>query len=412
MTIRNIIIIICFCLYLSGKTQEDINIRLHALESELMEVQKNELKIKNEIEEIKLKLIISDIKRIGLPAMQDGEMVVYHCGFAFCYLEEHEQSKWVVHIILPDIATGNVSRTNDFKEDTLVRTGTATIDDYWNSGFDRGHLAPSADFRWSPRALGESYYYSNMAPQRPVLNREKWAEMEDKIRQYVVSASEQVYIVTGGILKQGLPVMQPEGKITNVSIPEYFYKVVLDYEGDDKKGIGFIMPNSKCEYPVWSYACTIDSVEEVTGIDFFISIPDFEENIIESTLNIQKWQAGSEKGEAPPIKQQDLPRKAFNTIQAKSFIGDKITVCGTVVSTKYHEKTGATFINLDKKFPNQIFTLTIWKNNRVNFSYVPENELLGKRICVKGDVKEYKGVPTIDVENEKQIIFMDEDNDF
>ena len=107
------------------------------------------------------------------------------------YSEEHEQAKWVAHIISPDIITGNVSRTNDFRPDPHVSTGSTVEEDYFlkylqpdssykydGYGFDRGHLAPSADFRWSTTALSESYFYSNMSPQRPEFNRGTWAELE------------------------------------------------------------------------------------------------------------------------------------------------------------------------------------------------------------------------------------------
>lgn len=392
--------------------QDDIDVQISKLEKEYKQATEDCNVIACNIEYLKLKRILRDIRALGLPAFEPGKMVVYHCAYAFCYSEEHEQSKWVVHIVTPDIVKGNVSRTNDFREDSLVPTGTATKADYWFSGFDRGHLAPSADFRWSQKALSESYYYSNMAPQRPELNRGRWAQLEGTIRQYVESVGEQVFVVTGGILNPGLPVMQTEGKRNNVSIPEYFYKVVLDYSGDKKAGIAFVMPNAKCDYPVMSYAVTIDSVEKLTGIDFFHALPDDEENRLEGSIDIDNWQTGKEKGDALPMSQKELPKGTYNTVQAKTFKGKEITVCGTVVSTKYHEKSGGTFINLDKKFPNQVFSVTIWKNNRVNFSYLPEDELMGKRICIKGEVGEYKGTPTMTISNEKQISFMDEDEEY
>ena len=108
---------------------------------------------------------------------------------------------------------------NNFRKDELVTSGTASKADYWYSGYDRGHLAPSADFRWSKTALSESYFYSNMAPQLPELNREKWAELENAIREYVIENKIQVYVVTGGILNDSLPRMQNKGRENEVSIP-------------------------------------------------------------------------------------------------------------------------------------------------------------------------------------------------
>ena len=83
------------------------------------------------------------------------------------------------------------------------------------------------------------------------------------------------------------------------------------------------------------------------------------------------------EGEVLPIDPTTLPKGKINTVQAQYYTGSKGCVCGTVVATKYSEKSGATFLNLDKKFPNQIFSVTIWKDSRANFSYLPENELKG-----------------------------------
>lgn len=385
--------------------------QLKQLENRLNEIDEEHKDLLKQIEELKLNKIIEDIKAIALPTYSDESEIIYHSAMALSYDEKHEQARWVVHMILPDIEKGNVSRTNDFREDPMIKNGSSTKEDYWYSGFDRGHLAPSADFRWSFKALSESYFYSNMAPQRPEFNRGKWSGLENLIRQYVLVNKEPVFVVTGGVLKDGLPYMETENRVNNVSIPEFFYKVVLDYSGNEKRGIGFIMPNAKCEYPVMSYAVTIDSVESFTGIDFFSALPDTEENLLEKKLNKDLWSSADEKGDVEPLSQKELPKKTFNTVQAKEFIGETATICGTVVSTKFNQKSGSTFINLDKKFPNQIFSATIWKADRANFSYVPEEELYGKKICIKGKITDYKGTPSVSINSENQIIFMDDDNE-
>ena len=87
-------------------------------------------------------------------------------------------------------------------------------------------------------------------------------------------------------------------------------------------------------------------------------------------------------------------------------IGKKKEICGTVVSS-HLSKNGHSFINLDKAFPNQIFSLTIWKSNLHNFSYQPHIELKNKKICIRGKITENKGIPTMNVENEKAILFLD-----
>ncbi len=360
------------------------------------------LLIKNE--GLKLLRIQSNIQNYGLPAIKNNEEVIYHSAMSICYNEEHEQAKWVSHIITTDIATGKLSRTNDFRVDTLVKTKTAVKKDYWNSGYDRGHLAPSADFKWSKKAISESYFYSNMSPQLPEMNREIWAELENTIRKYVIEKNEKVYVDTGGVLQEDLKTI---GILNKVSVPKKFYKIVIDLEGDKVAGIGFIVPNEKCENPVMSYAVSIDQIENLTGIDFSPSLPDSLEDIIESNFEIKNWLDKERVNNILPIHRNNLPEGCYNTIQARYHYDKKITVCGTVVSVTT-SKNGHTFINFDQDFPHQIFWCTIWKSNIVNFSYGIKKTLINKKICVKGIVKEKYGNPAISLSNEKSIIFMND----
>lgn len=376
------------------------------LEAELNELRSKQLKIENQIEIVRLGLIIDDLKSMGYPTWNEQVEVVEHKALILGYSEKHEQAAWVSHIILPQIESGNVSRTNDFRTDSLVSTGTAVKEDYWYSGYDRGHLAPSADFRWSSTALSESYFYSNMAPQLPELNREKWAELENLIRDYVVRNQEQVYVVTGGVLEDDLPKMKNEGRSNEVSIPKLFYKVVLDNTGDEKRGIAFLMPNGKCNETILMYAVSIDSVEQLTGLNFF---PNLDQEGLESGFEVDPWRTEEMTGEVLPMNPTKLPKGKINSTAAKFNMNEKACVCGTVVSTKYSEKSSATFLNLDKKFPNQVFSVTIWGDARKNFSYLPEEFLMDKQICVSGIIEDSKGTPSINVTNEKAIEVLNEE---
>ncbi|MBL4654037.1 MAG: DNA/RNA non-specific endonuclease [Flavobacteriales bacterium] len=372
------------------------------LETKLDSLYKLEGVVISQLEKLKLEQIIVDLKRIGYPTGVEVE-IAEHQAMVLGYDEVHEQARWVAHVIMPDIERGNVSRTNDFREDPFVTTGTSVKADYWFSGYDRGHLAPSADFRWSQVALSESYFYSNMAPQLPELNRNKMAELENLLRSYVLSNKEKLYVITGSVLSDDLPKMKNEGRKNEVSIPNLFYKAVLDYSGDEKRGIAFLLPNKNCPNPLLMYAVTIDSVEAITGLNFFNQLSDEEQNKLESTKNVDLWRTKAMQGEVLPINPTTLPKGKINTVQAQYFIGNKARVCGTVVSVKYSERSGATFLNLDKKFPNQIFSVTIWKEDRANFSYVPKIELIGVNVCIKGVIENNKGTPTINVKNEKSI---------
>jgi endonuclease G, mitochondrial len=392
-------------LAISGQT--DLDKRILQLESYQLKLQKSMDSTKQVMELVKLDYVSNKLNEIGYPTGKYEWQLVKHHAMHLAYDEKHEQPRWVMHMVLPDIIKGNVSRTNDFREDTLVTTRTAAKEDYWYSGFDRGHMAPSADFRWSPIALSESYLYSNISPQKPEFNREKWAELENVVRDYVIANKRELYVITGSILHDSLPIMKNEGRLNDVSIPQYIYKIVLDLSPKEEYAIGFIIPNGNCTYPVMSYAVSIDQLENLAGLDFFSSLPDELENKLEANTNVEPMKTRGAEGEAEPFLPTSLPKGKINTVQAKYNVGTVSCVCGTVVSTKYSEKSGSTFLNLDKKFPNTIFSVSIWEKDRTNFSYKPEEELYMRKVCVTGKVELRSGVPTMSIKNEKAIEILD-----
>ena len=105
----------------------------------------------------------------------------------------------------------------------------------------------------------------------------------------------------------------------------------------------------------------------------------------------------------------ELPKGYFNTEQAASKVGSTVSIVGKVVSSKFISKSQSTFLNLDKEFPNQIFSITIWNNARRNFSFKPETAFDEKYIVVTGKVTlDKNGIPTINVKSEEQIQLWEE----
>jgi len=371
-------------------------------------------RIQDEIEELKLDQVRIDIASVGLPKLEPSEQLINHKAMSLVYAEKHEQPKWVSHIITTDIRNGVQGRSNDFRVDSMVSTGTATETDYFLKslkadgtfvydafGYDRGHLAPSADFRWSAQALSESYYYSNMSPMLADFNRESWAKLEDLFRAYIYrNPDTQLYMVTGPVLQDDLTKI-PRA-VNNVTVPKQFYKMALDLK--NKRAIAFLMPNALNEKPLESYAVSIDQVESLTGIDFYHQLPEDMESALEANVDPKEFLSLAEQTDVIPDHPTKLPRNCYNTIMAKGQMGNgrTIRVIGTVVSTKLSSK-GNVFLNLDKQFPNQIFTITIFKDQMINFSYPPDKELQGKKIIVKGKVTNFNGVASMAVENEDDI---------
>lgn len=208
-------------------------------------------------------------------------------NFVICYRESYEQAEWAAYCLEREELVKNASRGNDFRPDPEIKTGSASLADYKKSGYDRGHLAPAADFAFSEEAMSESFYLSNMSPQAPGLNREIWQYLEGQVRKWA-DAYGKVYVVTGPVLEKNAEEYDYIGS-NKVSVPEYYYKVLLAPEKESAKAIAFILPNKKCPDTFWDYAVSIDEVEKRTCIDFFHLMEDTLENKLEANSSIEAW---------------------------------------------------------------------------------------------------------------------------
>ena len=178
-----------------------------------------------DIESSKLFHIQKLIDSVGIAAPIPNEVLAKHVALVSSYNPVHRIPNYVVHVILKDILYGSQTRSNDFRPDPFIKQNMSDSTDYWNSGYDRGHMAASADFKWNRKALSESYFYSNIIPQNPQLNQNAWNKLEMQVREWAIDNSELI-VVTGPVLKENLPKI-PQGSF-KVSIPEYIYKIVLD----------------------------------------------------------------------------------------------------------------------------------------------------------------------------------------
>lgn len=230
-------------------------------------------------------IVIDKIKNLEIPYVTQQEQIISHTTFTLSYSEEYEQAKWVAYKLTAYMIRGETERKNDFRSDPLIQTGSALPDDYKNSGYDRGHLCPAGDRKWSEEAMSETFFMSNMSPQKPSFNRGIWKKLEEKVRAWA-DENEEIFVVTGGVLEKNLLVI---GSVNKISAPKYFYKVILDAKESDLKAIAFVLPNEKSGLPLENYTVTIDSVEKMTGIDFFPLLPDSLEDILEGKIELEKW---------------------------------------------------------------------------------------------------------------------------
>ena len=155
--------------------------------------------------------------------------------------------------------------------------------DYKHSGYDRGHMAPANDMKWSKTSMEESFYMTNICPQLHALNDGCWRKLELAIHRWA-KRDKRLIIAAGPVLKN---VMHTIGPDRNISVPAAFYKVV--YAPNQGRAIGFIFNNEKISGGYASHAVSVDYVERVTGIDFFCALDDALENKIEAHSSIDMW---------------------------------------------------------------------------------------------------------------------------
>lgn len=223
----------------------------------------------------------------GWPAspFQVLELVEFQ-HYALGYHEQHEQAAWVAYRLKARENAARHDRYDRFMADEKVSTGSASPSDYTNSGYDRGHLAPAADFSYDKRAMQETFYMSNMSPQEPAFNRGVWSRLENQIRDWS-EAEQMIWVVTGPVLLNQKNLKKIGDN--QVSVPLTYYKVVLDMQEPTFKMVGFLVPNEGSNQELSAFGVTVDSIEQITGLDFFPLIPDELEERLESRLEIGQW---------------------------------------------------------------------------------------------------------------------------
>jgi endonuclease G len=160
----------------------------------------------------------------------------------------------------------------------------AELKDYENSGYDRGHMAPAADFERSKNAMSTTFLLSNMVPQRPNLNRIRWKQLETVVRKLAKDRGS-VWIVTGPVFAGNKPIktIGPD----KVAVPSHCFKVVLTVQPDGSKEMfaEVILNTNGVKADLAHYAQTVRSVEKLTGLDFFSALPTAEQDILEKASN-------------------------------------------------------------------------------------------------------------------------------
>ena len=210
--------------------------------------------------------------------------IIRHDYYTLSYSEKHEQAEWVAYELKKDYIKNNDFKRPYFIEDPKVKTGSADWRNYKKSGYDKGHLCPAGDMEFALKAYNDTFFTSNISPQLHDFNGGIWNRLEQKVR-YWATKYDGIYVVTGGILH---PSLQTIGK-EKVSVPNYFYKILLDYSNGQYRMIAFLVPSKKSDKPLYDFVVSVDTVEKMTGIDFFPKLDDKIENNLEKASNYKAW---------------------------------------------------------------------------------------------------------------------------
>lgn len=231
--------------------------------------------------------------------------LVKHTYYILSYNEKYEQANWVYYSLTDSmVIKGGSERSNKFKVDQKVATGSAKSADYTKSGYDRGHLCPAADMDFNPVAMEESFLMSNISPQAPDFNRGIWKELETDVRTWAKKESK-IYVVAGPVFKDNLGTIGAD----QVLVPGYFFKIIYE-ETDEPKIIAFVFPNRKSDRPLTDFAVPVDEAEKLTGFDFFSKLPDELENKLEGRVDLSGWFEGYESSESIAAKQSPIQDKS------------------------------------------------------------------------------------------------------
>ena len=212
--------------------------------------------------------------------------LIEHLAYTVDFNPKWNIPNWVAYSLIREETEGEEERANHFKPDPLVQGDPVVTKDYSNSGYDRGHMAPAADFKWSEQAMRESFYMTNMCPQNHNLNAGDWKELEELVRKLAAQYG-CIYVCCGPVVNSRPKTIGTDRKI---AVPAAFFKALLRQKDNGEwTSIGFLFSNKAGNRPLTDYALTIDELQTTTGIDFFPLLDDQIEQQVESIYHLEDF---------------------------------------------------------------------------------------------------------------------------
>jgi len=180
--------------------------------------------------------------------------------------------------------TGDYPRSDNFWQDADIKNCPSSAD-YKRSGYDRGHLFPAAEAKWSSTAMNQCFSMANICPQKHALNSGAWKTLEETERRWAARDSALVIVAGPIYLKSDTQRIGDAG----VRVPSGFFKAIIAPYLPEPRGIAFVYPNDRAPGDMRRYAMSIDHLEKLLGYDLFHNLPDTIEQEIESKANYLLW---------------------------------------------------------------------------------------------------------------------------
>ncbi|HAI75197.1 MAG TPA: DNA/RNA non-specific endonuclease [Microscillaceae bacterium] len=244
---------------------------------------------------------------LGIPSQalpdtaQRKDFLLIKKQYVLSYNQANNCANWVSWHLSQEWV-GEAERSDKFVPDTTLprKWYKATPNDYRNTGFDRGHICPSADRTSSEEDNNATFLMTNIFPQAPNNNQRTWKYLEDYARRLVDEGNE-LYITAGVYGKGGVDKLAKLdtliGTKSKIVVPEKVWKVIvvlpdkdtgIDFERIDEntRVIAVLMPNTQDLLTDWTqYRTTVDDIEALTGYDFFKALPPAIEEALEKKID-------------------------------------------------------------------------------------------------------------------------------
>lgn len=222
-----------------------------------------------------------------LPEVEQDDVLIKHSAYVISYDAQSCIPEWVAYELTAEEVAGDLQRGGRMfsMDPDLKKVRQAMREDYRDSGWTKGHMAPAGDFRWDSTAMDETFYLTNVCPQNETLNKKDWQFLEKKVRQWAQDYGK-AWVVTGPLIGENKYGTIGENEVV---VPDAFFKAVMINRKGKYYSIAFVLQNDSSHQYLQDCALTVNELEEETGLNFFYNLDDSYEEKVEDQLRLQDW---------------------------------------------------------------------------------------------------------------------------